>query len=308
MHILITGTHGYVGQSLVRTLSPQHTIYALSTSSTPIDGVHHYYAWDNLSRLPEVEVIIHLAAIVHDTAHRHSLQHYHNINYGLSKRIFDHFCTSTARIFIHFSSVAAVAHKVQDVLTEEVEPSPLGAYGTTKLAAERYILQHTPPHKQVYILRPTMIYGAGCKGNFLLLRNFVNSGFPYPLGDFDNRRTFTSIDNVTFIVNRLLTTSIPSGIYNICDDESISTVTLVTLISSAIGRKARIWCINKHIISALAYVGSWLHAPFNRQRLGKLTDNYQVSNNKIKKALGIDTMPAPTHEAVVCAIQHDVNV
>ncbi len=304
MHLLITGSHGFVGTNLVRALSPHHTIYALSASSTHIDGVHRCFHWNDLSLLPQVDAIIHLAAVVHDTDNRHSEQHYHDINFGLTQRIFDHFCRSSARIFIHFSSVAAAAHEVQDILTEDITPAPLGAYGTTKLAAEQYISQHTPSHKQVYILRPSMIYGVDCKGNLPLLCNLLRSGIPYPLGSFDNRRTFTSIDNVSFVVDSLLTTSIPSGIYNLCDDESISTASLVALIYTTLGRKPRVWHINKQLIYTLARMGTWLHLPFNKQRLDKLTGNFRVSNNKIKTALGIDSMPAHTHQAIVSAIQY----
>lgn len=58
--------------------------------------------------------------------------------------------------------------------------------------------------KQVYILRPCMIHGPGNKGNLNLLYNVVRKGIPWPLGSFENRRSFTSIDNLCYVVEGLL--------------------------------------------------------------------------------------------------------
>lgn len=58
--------------------------------------------------------------------------------------------------------------------------------------------------KQVYILRPCMIHGPGNKGNLNLLYNVVKKGIPWPLGSFENRRSFTSIDNLCYVVEGLL--------------------------------------------------------------------------------------------------------
>lgn len=58
--------------------------------------------------------------------------------------------------------------------------------------------------KRVYILRPCMIHGPGNKGNLNLLYNVVRKGIPWPLGDFENKRSFTSIDNLCYVVEGLL--------------------------------------------------------------------------------------------------------
>ena len=109
------------------------------------------------------------------------------------------------------------------ILTEDVAPSPVGPYGESKIAAEKYILSKMGDvrsmSKDVYIFRPCMIHGPGNKGNLNLLYNVVSKGIPWPLGSFENKRTFTSIDNLTFVVNGLLTKPIASGIYHMADDD-----------------------------------------------------------------------------------------
>ncbi|MBV5342376.1 nucleoside-diphosphate-sugar epimerase, partial [bacterium] len=93
----------------------------------------------------------------------------------------------------------------------------------------------------LYILRPCMIHGPGNKGNLNLLYNVVKRGIPYPLGAFENRRSFCSIDNLSFVINGLIENQVASGIYNVCDDETVSTNELIELISISLGKKSRIW-------------------------------------------------------------------
>jgi nucleoside-diphosphate-sugar epimerase len=143
----------------------------------------------------------------------------------------------------------------------------------------------------LYILRPCMIHGPGNKGNLNLLYNVVKRGIPYPLGAFENRRSFCSIDNLSFVINGLIENQVASGIYNVCDDETVSTNELIELISISLGKKSRIWHFSKSIIELAAKAGMVLHLPLNTERLQKLTENYVVSNNKIKKALAITQMP-----------------
>jgi nucleoside-diphosphate-sugar epimerase len=182
------------------------------------------------------------------------------------------------------SSVKAVADEIDVELTEEHIPNPITHYGKSKLLAEQYILSKTiPDGKRVYILRPCMIHGPGNKGNLNLLYNIVRKGFPWPLGTFDNKRSFCSIDNLCFVINELIQNDqIPSGIYNIADDEALSTNELIKLISESEGKKAIIWNIPKIFIKFFFLFGDIFHLPFNTERLNKITQNYVVSNDKIK--------------------------
>jgi nucleoside-diphosphate-sugar epimerase len=299
MHILITGIHGFVGSNLVAALRQHHTLYGLDIVSPPTEGVAATYSWKELSQLPPVEAIIHLAGKAHDTQNRSEASVYFEVNTGLTKQIFDYFRQSEARKFIFFSSVKAAADRVPGrVLTEAVVPSPVGPYGESKIAAERYILEHLPADKEVQILRPCMIHGPGNKGNLNLLYNVVKKGIPWPLGSFDNRRSFTSIDNLCFVVEALLTHPIHSGIYHIGDDEALSTNELIRLICEELQRKPHIWQLNRPLMEACARLGTALHLPLNSERLRKLTENYVVSNEKIKAALGINRMPVRAQEGL----------
>ena len=321
MNILITGVHGFVGSNLVTPLHKYHTLYGLDIIFLTKEGVVKTFAWKDIEttsfpmqRLPQFDAIIHLAGKAHDTKNQSVAQAYFDINTGLTQKIFDFFLESTAKKFIFFSSVKAVADSVVgDALREDVIPTPIGPYGESKIAAENYILDKLKnkneklklhdDKKQVYILRPCMIHGPGNKGNLNLLYNVVKKGIPWPLGDFENKRSFTSIDNLCYVVEGLLTKNVASGIYHMGDDEALSTNELIALMCEAMGKIPHIWKMNRKMMEGCAGLGTLLHLPLNTERLRKLTENYVVSNEKIKAALGIEQMPVRAADGIMKTIK-----
>ena len=315
MKILITGVHGFVGSNLVEALKKEHTIYGLDIISPLKEGIRFTFGWDNLDdgQIPDVDAIIHLAGKAHDTKNQAAADVYFKVNTELTKKVFDYFLAhESIKKFVFFSTAKAAADKVDGILTEDVVPSPVGPYGESKIAAENYILskfkefnglrvdplepleqlEHLKPtSKDVYIFRPCMIHGPGNKGNLNLLYSVVRKGIPWPLGAFENRRTFTSIENICFAVNGVLTKDVPSGIYNMGDDEALSTNELIEEICKSLGKKPHIWKLPKGLMNGVAKMGDKLHLPLNSERLRKLTENYVSSNEKIKKALGVTKMP-----------------
>lgn len=299
MKILITGVHGFVGTNLVDALAKEHIIYGMDIISPNKEGVEHTFSWDDLNKegtIPDVDAIIHLAGKAHDTKNKSKADVYFQVNTELTKKIYGYFLKSEAKKFIFFSSVKAAADRVEGAYVDEhVVPAPKGPYGESKIAAETAIMNNEELRikngQETYILRPCMIHGPGNRGNLNLLYGVVSKGIPWPLGAFENKRTFTSIDNLCFIINGLLTKNVESGIYNINDDEAISTNELIELICSATGKKARIWHIPRWLMQGCAKMGGWLHLPLNPDRLQKLTENYVSSNAKIKAALEIEQLP-----------------
>jgi nucleoside-diphosphate-sugar epimerase len=301
-NILITGAFGFVGTNLFKPLKTvfQCNLIALDVKEPDKNKYDVFHSWNDLDKIDwsKIDTIIHLAGKAHDTKNTTEESAYFEINVGLTQKIFEYFLKSNASKFIFFSSVKAVADNVSgEFLTEETLPNPQTAYGKSKLAAEKYVLnqasdfQLPASNKKVYILRPSMIHGPGNKGNLNLLYKLVQKGIPWPLGAFKNNRSFTSIGNLAFIIQQIIQKDIEPGIYQIADDEPLSTNRLIELISESRNKKAHIWNINPKIISTLAKLGDNLHLPLNSERLKKLTESYVVSNQKLKNALGIDKMP-----------------
>jgi len=277
MKILITGATGFVGTNLLDYLK----------SSNEVDPVSVRYIPNQKFNF-RTTAIIHLAGKAHDLKKVALPQEYYDANFELTKQLFDNFLESDASVFIFMSTVKAAADSVKGTLTEDFLPNPITHYGIAKQQAENYLLsQQIPKDKRVYILRPCMIHGVGNKGNLNLLFGMVRKGFPWILGGFENQRSFLSIENLCFVIQELLVQeTIPSGIYNVADDASLSTNELIELIAASQNKKARIIAMAPALIRGVAKIGDVLRLPLNTERLQKLTESYQVSNAKIVRTMG----------------------
>ncbi|GGH32281.1 NAD-dependent epimerase/dehydratase family protein [Sphingobacterium alkalisoli] len=289
--IIITGSSGFVGQNLEIYLKElRYEIRKLS-----LRNQNWYNHLDG-----QFDGIVHLAGKAHDTANTSADEEYFKVNTDLTTDLFEEFLKSDIRDFFYFSSVKAVADKVEGVLTEDYAGKPCTPYGKSKLKAEEYLLsQKLPDGKRLFILRPCMIHGPGNKGNLNLLYKVVEKGFPWPLADFHNDRSFLSIDNLSFLINSMIfKRDLLSGVYNFADDEVLSTNELVSLISNTLGKKAKLWNIPAGLIKTGVKIGDILPLPINSERLNKLTESYVVSNSKIKSALGIEKLPLTAKEGL----------
>ncbi len=284
-NIFISGATGFVGTNLVKYFNGEYTIIPYRKDSPLVINQ---------------TIVIHLAGKAHDLKKTSNLEEYYQVNTEFTKKVFDAFLASDAKLFISLSSVKAVADEVQGELTEELIPKPITHYGKSKLLAEQYILStEIPEGKRVYILRPCMIHGPGNKGNLNLLYKLASKGIPWPLGLYENKRSFCSIDNLMFIIRELIEREdIPSGVYNVSDDQALSTNEVISFMAESLNKKPKIWRISKKLIQIIAKIGNFLKLPLNEERLQKLTDSYVVSNQKIKSAIG-KPLPLSSKEGLI---------
>jgi nucleoside-diphosphate-sugar epimerase len=289
MKIAITGASGFVGQNLQEYLKNSHNLRPMSVRYKP----------DQKFEI-NADVIIHLAGKAHDLKKVSNPKDYYEANYELTKQLFDGFITSEAKVFIFMSTVKAVADRIDGIITEDEIPNPKTHYGIAKQQAEKYISsKEIPEGKRVYILRPCMIHGLGNKGNLNLLYQLVNKGLPWPLGVFENQRSFLSIENLCFVIKELLENeNIFSGVYQVADDTPLSTNELIQLLGTSLDKKSSIWSIPVSCIRGVAKLGDILHLSLNSERLQKLTENYVVSNQKIVEAIG-KSLPVTAEEGLL---------
>lgn len=282
--MLVSGSTGFVGSAILRSFSK--------------DSIRIANRNDELD-LANIEVFIHLAGKAHDLKNTSNPEEYYQVNTELTKEVFNAFLSSEAKVFITLSSVKALADEVEGQLSEEYIPNPITHYGKSKLLAEQYILsKDIPEGKRVYILRPCMIHGPGNKGNLNLLYKLVSKGIPWPLGAFENQRSFSSIDNLMFIFKELIEREdIPSGVYNVADDAPLSTNEVISILAASQKRNSRIWNVPKSLIQFCAKIGNIIKLPLNEERLRKLTDSYVVSNKKLMSAIG-KPLPVSSREGL----------
>jgi nucleoside-diphosphate-sugar epimerase len=289
MSIFITGASGFVGSNLIKILNDKFSIYCYKRK-TPI--------------FINQKIVLHLAGKAHDTRNNLDSNEYYDANVELTQRIFDEFIASDAEVFITLSSVKAVADSVNGILTEDHVPNPVTHYGKSKLLAEQYITSRgIPSGKRIYILRPCMIHGPNNKGNLNLLYNWTLKGLPWPLGAFENQRSFCSIENLLFFLTEIIEREdIPSGIYNVADDNPISTNQIITIMAESRKSKPKLWKCSQFAIRRFARMGTLFNLPFNEERLEKLTESYIVSNQKLKTAIG-KSLPVTVHQGFVNTLE-----
>ncbi len=296
MEVVITGSSGFIGKNLIS--------YFLGLSIGAVPITRNDLVQRKFGKIDKEDAIVHLAGKAHDLKNIAHPEEYYDVNYELTKDLYNAFLKSNAKKFIFISSVKASADQVEDILNESHDPHPKTHYGKSKLMAEEYIQnQPLPLGKSFFILRPCMIHGPGNKGNLNLLYKLISKGIPYPLAAFENKRSFLSVENLCFVIRELLERDdIPSGIYNVSDDEVLSTNTLIKLIAKASNRKTTLWEINPALIRYIAKLGDILKLPLNTERLKKLTENYIVDNTKIKQALGKD-FPLNANDGIITTIK-----
>lgn len=296
--IEITGSSGFVGTHVSEFLN----------SSYQVEKKSIRYRLNQKFEINS-DAIIHLAGKAHDLKKVSQPQDYYEANFELTKQLFDSFINSNASVFIFISSVKAVADQIENTLTETTPPNPKTHYGISKLMAEKYISNiKLKKEKRVYILRPTMIHGPGNKGNLNSLYSIVKKGYPWPLAAFENKRSFLSIDNLSFVISELLeNVSIPSGIYNVADNEVISTNQLINLIAKSLNKRSLSFKVPKFIIAPLSKLGDIFNLPLNSERLQKLTENYIVSNKKLINAIS-KPLPLSTEKGFVITLNSFKNV
>ena len=294
MKIAISGSNGFVGKNLWQYLDNKKFV---------LKSLHFNNALLAVPILVQ-NSIIHLAGKAHDLKNTSDPEEYYKVNFELTKKLYNAFLQSNALKFIFISSVKAVSDHVDEVLSESDLPNPYTHYGKSKLMAEEYIQsQPLPDGKSYYILRPCMIHGPGNKGNLNLLYKLISKGLPYPLAAFENKRSFLSVENICFVIRELLERDdIPSGIYNVADDEALSTNDLIKLIATASHSSPKLWKINPGLIRSLAKLGDVLKLPLTTERLNKLTENYIVDNSKIRLALGKE-FPVQARDGIMTTIK-----
>ena len=291
--VSIVGASGFLGQHLVREID--NAMGVSLRNKTWIDDVSNS------------DIIINLVGKAHDHNGTATKNDFYFANVELTKNIFNEFLKSKAQILIHVSSIAAVEeYESLNPLEEDHPCRPFSHYGKSKREAEDWLLkQSLPNNKKIIILRPPMVHGAGDKGNLGLLYKLISKGVPYPLMCFQNRRSFLSIENLVYFMKEIIAKNVNlnSGIYHIADDETISTKEIIEIIKNVKNKKILDFSISPTLIKTIAKIGDIIPLTLNTKRLEKMTGNLEVSNQKIKNALGITQLPISAKKGIEITIK-----
>lgn len=229
MKILITGTTGYIGNHFERKLVGEgYLVDRISVRNS---------LWRNQS-FKDYDVVIHTAALVHNNEPNASFSQYMWINTNLSKEIALKAQREGVKQFIFMSTMAVFGRDGQVGKDEEISkdtlPKPNSDYGISKLCAEEKLLELENDQFKVAIVRPPMIYGANCPGNFQRL--FKISKILPILPQIYNQRSALYIYHLNEFIVRIIK-SHSSGIFHPQDDFYFKTTNVMYEIRNTMGKK-----------------------------------------------------------------------
>ena len=292
MKILITGASGFVGQALLRSLPNEVEVDVVSRNyseeSAKVNWVNTSY--NTLATNSEsYEAVIHLAGLAHDTSNQRDEKAYFEVNEGITKKLVNWINSSQQQSckLIYLSSIKTYSDS--EIISETTLQSPNSVYGRSKLAAEKVIKECLASRHPYHILQPVMIYGKGNKGNLPRLFKLFTR-LPFPFKKYPNKRSILSINNLTAVINQLLSKNIESGKYIVSDDTPIYTYEML----QALFIKSPIKLKSFRIPHLFVKLSLRLAGIFNLQSPKKVLGDLVVSNTKLKSALGINQMPFET--------------
>jgi nucleoside-diphosphate-sugar epimerase len=308
MRFLITGANGFVGKPLCAELLRQGQIVraAVRAANSPVENVEVAAVssidgntdWSDALR--SVDVVIHLAARVHvmkDTA-VDPLAEFLKVNLYGTSNLAQQAARAGVKRLVYVSSVkvngectapistlspnpSPIEGEGKNVFCESDEPNPQDPYAISKWRAEQdlqRIAQETG--LEVVIVRPSLVYGPGVKGNFISLLAAIDRGIPLPLAGANNVRSLVYVGNLADALIACATHPAAAGqTYLVSDGDDVSTAMLVEKIARALGRNSRAFYFPPALLRAMAAVLG------RAEQVDRLFSSLRVNDEKIRREL-----------------------
>lgn len=295
--VLVTGASGFIGRHLCHELmsrGSQVTAMLRAAQSGPWQNV----VVSDLGRdavdprsLEGVDTIFHLAGKAHTLARTAAeLREYETVHVKGTRSLLQAARQAGVRALVHLSSVKAMGEGGSEIWDEATPCAPQNPYAITKLAAERIVLEELPLSFPV-VLRPTLVYGLGSKGNLDLMIRAVNKGL-FPSIIFPpNARSMIHVHDVVQACMLAAACEQACGqIYVLTDGREYSTGEILAWIQEALGKhpRLRVPFAFLHVAAAMGDVLEriGLVMPLNSDAFAKLAGSARYSNAKICRELG----------------------
>ena len=245
MRISILGGSGFLGTNLSKALCQENIsfrIFDIQKSKvfpdkTIVGNICHI---EDLKKIPNSNVLINLAAVHRDDVSPKSL--YDEVNVNGSKNVCEYAKKNNINHIIFTSSVAIYGFAETDT-DENGEINYFNDYGRTKYLAEKeYINWYSedPENRTVTIIRPTVIFGEGNRGNVFNLLNQIQSKRFVMIGNGENEKSMAYVGNVVSFIVYCLNLNKGIHIFNYIDKPDINMNQLVKKVRKKLFNKNNI--------------------------------------------------------------------
>lgn len=229
--VLIIGANSFIGKSFHKYAT------AISNKNIIIDMISASNGDWKKKSFEEYDVVLHLSGMVHIKEKKDMEVIYDTVNHRMAVDIAKKAKESSVKQFIFMSSASVFGSKVT-CITKDTVPHPTTLYGKSKFAAEQDIISLKTNDFKVAIMRPPMVYGEGCKGNYPRLEKLAKVTPVFP--KFHNKRSMIHINKLCdFIYTLIMQES--CGFFHPQDDEYVDTCELFVKIRREMGK--RTWLI-----------------------------------------------------------------
>ncbi|WP_066175320.1 NAD-dependent epimerase/dehydratase family protein [Bacillus marinisedimentorum] len=223
--ILITGKNSYVGKRLEEWLGNYPDRYSLEAISLRDNS------WKEKD-FSNYDVVFHVAGVAHIKESKENAPLYYKVNRDLAYEVAQKAKVEAVKQFIFLSSMSVYGIE-NGSITKNSELNPKSAYGKSKLQAENLIEPLENGSFKIAIIRPPMIYGKDCKGNYPRLASIAVRFPVFPA--IRNKRSMIFIDNLSEFV-RLLIDDCCSGLFLPQNKQYVCTSDMVKLIAKVNGK------------------------------------------------------------------------
>lgn len=224
--ILIAGANSYIGESFANYMQQWPDRYRVDTLDVIGDG------WKQAS-LAGYDVVFLVAGIAHRKETEENASLYYQVNRDLAVALAEKAKQNGVRHFVFMSSMSVYGMD-QGVITPDTLPSPKSHYGKSKLEAEQNLARLENEHFRIAVLRPPMVYGKNCRGNFQLMLKLAKKSPVFPV--VSNRRSMISIDNLCAFV-RLVIDGEEAGVFFPQNREYVNTTEIVRIMAKTLNRR-----------------------------------------------------------------------
>jgi nucleoside-diphosphate-sugar epimerase len=294
MVIMVTGANGFVGRLLCDLLRRRgdRVIAAVRNSGSAPPFASAEYVAGNLTSLPDlqsgmrgIDCVVHLAGRAHIMRENNpdSEQEFLRSNALVTHHLATQAAAAGVRRLVFLSSIKVNGEVTTDrPFRESDPPTPLDAYGRSKLAAENALRKiSAETGLEAVVIRPPLIYGPGVKANFRILMHAVAKGYPLPLASVNNRRSLVSLWNLCDLISICTDHAGAAGeTFLVADEDDLSTPELCRELGKSLQKPARLFPVS---ICLLKFAGRLLA---RCDMVERLIGSLQVDWSKTNRILG----------------------
>jgi len=235
LSILITGSSGFIGKNYFDHSENKSKSVSVSLQKKAIGQID----------FSQTKTIVHLAGIAH-RMNEPSGKIYYDVNTDLTFALAKHAKSKGVSQFIFVSTIKVFGEKKGfDITFNAQSPcEPHDDYGKSKYKAEQALAELQDKNFKIAIIRPSLVYGKGVKGNLEKLMGLITKGYKLPFGDIDNKRSMIYVGNLIAMIDTIIDQQ-AHGIFIGTDQRPMSTSQLIQNIQTNLGQQNKLFSLPK---------------------------------------------------------------